>query len=209
MNTFTLDGKNFQLKTYCNSDVCHYLLDKLGGTADRVTVTEFNVLKTMLNLGFTPHLSFYGNSNLLYPQLMWYTFRGVELNANGDYGNYLDIEVCYNYNETTNNIVIYEGGKRNCKIGVFSSINDVAKIFRLSNYIPAKITPKGNTVTKIIDRVAHYEIDYHERAKGNTVENPVEWNSFAGYFGDGEIGEFTYAVDFDRLDSVDIEPGNV
>ena len=205
MKTFEIDGQLYCLRSYDDQAVCNYIFNVLGGVSSRMTVGEYKVLKYMLNAGFTPLPSFYGRpTGEMYPQVMWYTYKGLLLDGQGNYSETIDLEVCYrvNYDEV-DTIVVYEGENRSFKIGTFTNIQDVVRLFKLDQYIPVVACVTQPSIDLIVNRVEHEDIDYLEQAKGNTVEKPIVHSSFIGVF-DGHVQcEWTYHIDYNKLVNVD------
>ena len=158
MKTFEIDGEFYTLRTYTDEEVCKYAYNQLGCVADKMTVYEYNLLKTMMNLGFTPNLSYYGRpTGELYPQAMWYSFMGVLPN-----GSFLDYKLCCKIVPTkegdmTDTIVVYEGNDRYHKIATFNCLNDIVRCFHLDEAIPAIVNPLNSTVETIKKRVGNRE----------------------------------------------------
>lgn len=200
--TFKLDGQEYVLKSYDDNDVCNYLFDKIGMVADKTTVAEYQLLKYMLNNGFTPYPSYYGRpTGCLYPQLMWYGYSGVIFDEKGDYAETIEIKVCckLNYCEADKNeVVVYEGKDRCFKIGSFRKIEDVIKFFKLHDYLPVKVQTSNASVDRILDRVENVE----KAMKEYDVDSPYRPESFIGVY-DGEYHSHNYFVpDYSKLTNV-------
>jgi hypothetical protein len=190
MKQFKIDGELYTLKTYTDEQVCKYAYNQLGTVADKMTVYEYNVLKHMMNLGFTPNLSYYGRpTGELYPQAMWYSYVGVLPD-----GGFLDYKLCCKLvptkdGDVMDNIVVYVGGDEFRKFATFTCVADVVKCFRIDEAIPAVVNPLNSTVATVKKRVDTSEF---------TSDNFVGWNN----------GEFTskdtnYTYDFSKLRKVE------
>ena len=204
MKTFRIDGVEYTLKTYSDNDVCKYIYETLGITSDKMTVAEYTVLKLMLNLGFTPHPSYYGRpTGEMYPQVMWYSYRGARLDERGNYSGLIDIIVCYKINyDKQEDVVVYEGDDKKHKIGVFTNIDDVVRLLKLEEYIPVKPAISPASIDKVVDRVEQEKKDYNYMANGGEIKNPVMMNSFIAYGIDlGSV--VTYHIDYSKLEAPD------
>lgn len=200
MKTFKIDGEEYTLKNYSDEDVCRYIYETLGVTSDKMTVAEYNLLKKMMNFGFTPHPSYYGRqTGEMYPQVMWYSYRGARLDETGNYIGMIDVIICYKENyDKPSDVVVYEGDEKKSKIGVFNNVEDVIRLFRLDEFIPVKPTITPTSISKIVKRVEQQEKDYICMANGGFVEKPVTMDSFIAHgmnLGSGVI----YIIDYDKL----------
>lgn len=196
MKTFKIDGELYTLKTYSDEDVCKYAYNQLGCVADKMTVYEYNLLKYMLNLGFTPNLSYYGRpTGELYPQAMWYSFMGVLPN-----GGFLDYKLCCKLvptkdGDVTDSVVVYEGGDRFHKIATFTCVDDIVRCFHFNEAIPAVVNPLNSTVATIKKRVETSEY---------TSSNFVGW-----YEGEFQSSDTNYTYDYSKLRKLNDDSGNI
>ena len=195
MKTFKIDGEQYVLRTYTDEQVCKYAYNQLGSVADKMTVYEYNLLKHMMNLGFTPNLSYYGRpTGELYPQAMWYSFMGVLPN-----GTFLDYKLCCKITQTkdgdmTDTIVVYEGGDRHHKIATFNCLDDIVRCFHLDEAIPAIINPLNSTVETIKKRV---------KDAGFMSDDFIGWKN-----GEFQSRDTNFTYDYSKLKNLNEEEGH-
>ena len=197
---FKIEGDHYTLKHYSDEDVCKYIYEKLGSVADKMTVYEFRLLCYMMNIGFVPSLSYYGRpTGEMYPQDMWYSYIGMS--EDGDKGDIIDIKLCckisYDKDKAgSDQVVVYEGGNRCFKIGTFGCIDDVVRIFRLRDYIPAKVHIARSSISEIVDRADIEKWCHRDEIQSGDDICP---ESFIMY-GVGRQSEIVYMTDFSRLE---------
>ena len=207
MKTFKIDGVEYTLKSYDDNDVCNYLFKEVGECARKLTIAEYKVLYSMLNAGFTPHLSYYGRpTGEMYPQAMWFSYRGVLLDEYGNYTDVIDVEICYKCNYSENDTIVVYEGKRDCfKLGTFTDLVALFRFLRLNDYIPVTCVIAPSGVDRIVSHVQEEREDYYNMANGIDVVNPVVPSSFIGiYSADSGLPpvDVTYHIDYNKLETV-------
>ena len=201
VKAFSIKGKLYTLKHYSDEDVCKYIYENLGQVASKMTVYEFRLLCYMMNNGFVPSLSYYGRpTGEMYPQDMWYSYVGMS--ENGEKDDVIDIKLCckiaYDKDKVGNEqVVVYEGGDRCFKVGTFGCIDDIIRIFRLREYIPAKAHVNRSTISEIVDRANMDKWCYTSEVNSGDDVCP---ETFIMY-GQDRYTDITYETDFDRLEA--------
>lgn len=199
---FKIDGVKYTLKDYSQEEVCKYLYEQLGSVAGKMTVYEFKLLVYMMNNGFTPNLSYYGRpTGEMYPQDMWYSYIGMS--EDGEKGDIVDIKVCCKvnydkYGTREEQVVVYEGGDRMIKIGTFRCIDDVIRVFRLNDYIPAKAHISQRTIDEVKSMLSRYE-KWLKASCDEDLEGSACPDNFIMY-GVGKKPDMSYQTDFSRLE---------
>lgn len=116
-------------------------------------------INLFLEHGFIPYFSFYGEGNILKPNINWLAFYGMKCNTdlNGiEEFTYLNLVICLGRNSSE--YTVYKNGKKVC---VFNSAEDIFDVFDLSSYVPADADMEMN---RIIERAAK-------------LMNDKEWNA--------------------------------
>lgn len=158
-----IDGtpdKKYRLLPYSISEAIDILYQTVGTLAKKATRNDILICKTFLNHGFKPLFCCYGNNSHwgeLYPLVSWFSFTGIN---EKDADDTIDIKINYSVDKEKNpKFTVYEAKDRTCKIGVFNNLDDVLRLYKIDNYIPAICVPTEEFKQKMEELVLNQNED--------------------------------------------------